>query len=480
MKINIVKNLLFIDIALGLLVLYLIFFNYSHLILLISDNYLPVWSDEYFYFINADSYIQNNTLQAALTYSGKGSVIFSSDAHGFAYSLLHGIVAYFFDWTNLSFIYLNFALIVVAILLISFLKPLTISQKIWISCLILLYPFFQLYGFTYMQESIHVFIAIVLSILLYKLYEKEENSLYVWLFIGVIFIGSFFRSLWFFWLIGLIPLADSKREYKKYGIIFFLGVLLSFLFTKMFTESIPNYFSSLLVLLENGDVWGFLVSLVTHFFENIKFYFSIKNFNSVYDTIKYINIGVVFYFVFDAIKNKNRLSKAISLIGAVNFLLLFFLYDAFGGREIRTMSPLFYFSIIFIVTGVKNYLRYPIIASVFVLFVLNLDTTKEWILERNRINLNSPQNLHRKAAFDQIAKELKESSTILLNYTPRDYSLDLFGLPLKTSNGAPLRYIVPYYQVEIGDYDYHIIRPNRAGINNKIIDNRYYILSKKK
>ncbi|OJV42954.1 MAG: hypothetical protein BGO29_07255 [Bacteroidales bacterium 36-12] len=152
-----------ISILLGICYLYFILINS------ISVNYHPVWSDEFFYYINTCSFIENNTLKAALTLNGKGSVVFGSDTHGFGYPLLHGVIAKVFGWHNLNFIIFNFVLLTFSIITIWFMKSVRHIHKLWISIYILLFPFFTLYAFTYMQEIVHIFIAILLSACIYNI-----------------------------------------------------------------------------------------------------------------------------------------------------------------------------------------------------------------------------------------------------------------------------------------------------------------------
>ena len=456
--------------------LYYILYHYVRLLQSVSEKYYPVWGDEFFYFVNVKSFVANNTLKAALTYSGEGSPIFGADAHGFGYPLFHGIIANIFGWSNLNFIYSNFIMVLIAVILITCMKSLRIDQKVWSSCIILMFPLLPLYGFTYMQESIQIFIAIVLSVLFYSIYKKEDNAIYIKLFVITIFLSGIFRSLWLFWLIGLIPLAKTKDESKKYWLLFIVGVVCSFVFTKLFNESLPNYFSSVLDLLKSGDIGGAIASLFNHFFKNLNLYFLEDQRSFVYQSMKYINFGLIFYFMIHFLIKKNKISLGISLIGLCNFLLLFALYDAQEWRGIRTMSPLFYFCVIFIVVEIENYLKYPFIILLIFVFAKNLDTSKHWIEERN--TMGSAIDETEIETYKMISENVNGQSLVLINYVPRDYSRDLLNLPLKNAENFPIRYIVPYYKVKKTRYNYHLIRPNRAGISNKLLDNKYFILSK--
>ncbi|WP_299246650.1 hypothetical protein [uncultured Aquimarina sp.] len=462
----------YIEIGFGILILYAVLFNYIHLLNSITHNYLPVWSDEFFYFINTNSFFQNGVLEAALTYNGEGSRILGVDAHGFGYPLLHGGIAKIFGWDNLNFIYFNFISVLISVLLMCCIRRITITEKLWVSNLILMFPFFILYGVTYMQESIHILIALVISVLVYFIYNKEDNKVYIVLFLITIFIAGIFRALWFFWLIGLIPLAKSNKQLIIYFSLFLLGVVMSFVFVLFFTEPVPNYFSSLVVLLKNNKIGEGLVSLLFHFYDNLNFYFFGKSGDLVYKSMKYLNFGIVTYFSYLAFKNKSRLTIAIALIGTLNFLLLFTIYDAFDWREIRTMSPLFYFYIIFIVSSSRR-ITHLLIIILCCLFFPTLKISNQWIQERNNVQII----YDKKDVYKEIGKKIVDNKLTLLGYIPRDYSTDLLDLPLSNISGSPIRYIIPYYNVEKKYFDYTIIRPNTNTQNFKIIDNKYYILT---
>ncbi|TAE74310.1 MAG: hypothetical protein EAZ85_04880 [Bacteroidetes bacterium] len=451
-------------------------FFYFQLINNITGHYHPVWSDEFFYYINSCSFVENNTLKAALTYSGEGSVIFGADVHGFGYPLLHGCIGKIFGWHNLNFIRLNFVFLVFSIFVIWQVKSIIFKQKLWISIYILLFPFFPLYAFTYMQEIIHVFVAIILSVCIYLINNKEKNNTYIFFFILIIFIAGVFRGLWFFWLIGLIPLAKNKKQMIFYSLLFLLGIIISLVITKLFTEPVPNYFSSVIDLLKQGELKKTASSVYYNFRNNFFLYFSStqdKNY-IVYIFMKIMNMVSVLFFIFLAYRNKSKLNISLALIGLSNFLLLFLLYDAFDWREIRTMSPLFYFYILFIVLETKGFIKYVQLCCFLVIFALNIQTSKEWIAERNVIDLTK---IHKeKMVYNDISKKIPNQKIILVDYIPNDHSWELLNLPLCNANNHQIRYIIPYYNVKKTHYDYILKRPKIDILRNKVIDNEIYVL----
>ncbi len=469
----------YIEILLGVILLYAILFNYSKLILSISENYHPVWSDEFFYYINVDSFIQNDTLKAAITFGGEGSTLFGADAHGFGYPLLHGVIGKISGWSNLNLIYFNFILICIPIILICLVKTISVSQKMWIVISILSFPFFSLYAFTYMQEILHVFIALMLSIIMYCIYQKDknDNKFYISLYIVLVFVAGIFRSLWLFWLVGILPLAKDKKQLVRYVVVFVLGGFFSFLVNRYVYEPVPNYFSSITDLLKKGEILEVFTSLYSNFWSNLRLYFFYDKGSAVYLLMKYINLGAVIYFTSDAIKTKNKISISLASIGVLNFLLLFLLYDAFSWREIRTMSPLFYFYIIFIITRSKNVIQYLQVGILCILFVSSTKMSRQWIAERNRVNVEEFNKC--KVAYLEIANKIPDGSKVLISYLPKDHSLDLLSLPLSTLGNEPIEYIVPYYKLQNSTYDYILDRP---GVNyneyDKLIENKYYTLFK--
>jgi hypothetical protein len=476
MKIITDQQKLQLEFVFGIFILLGICFTYFLLLNNITFAYHPVWSDEFFYYINAYSFVENNTLKAALTYSGEGSVLFGADAHGFGYPLLHGSIAKIFGWHNLNFVITNVVFLASSIFMIWCIKSITFIQKLWISVYILLFPFFSLYAFTYMQEILHILIAIILSVCIYLIYNKEKNIVYIGLFVLTIFIAGVFRGLWLFWLIGLIPLAKDKKQMILYFLLLGFGIITSLVFTKLLTEPVPNYFSSLMDLLKNGEIKKMSLSVFNNFFKNVQsYFFSIQN-GIVYFFMKIATIGAVLFFTFIAFRTKSKLNISLALIGLSNFFLLFLLYDAYDWREIRTMSPLFYFYILFIVLETKGFVKYIQIGCLVLIFAFNIKTSKQWIAERNVIDLVTTKK--ERMVYNDISKKIVAPSVVLVDYQPNDYTWDLLNLPVKNSNNQPIRYIVQYYDVNKTKYDYILKRPNIDTLSNKIIDTEYYVLMK--
>lgn len=460
-----------------LIIFIFVVFKYIQLIFQINCNYFPVWSDEFFYFVNIQSFIENNTLNASLTFSGSGSTIFGADAHGIGYPILHGVIGKIFGWGNLNFIIFNIFIVIATIVVLikqSFLK---FNEKIFASSILLLFPFIPLYSFTYMQEVIHVFIAVVLSVLIYNIYKSENNVFYIIIFITIVLLSGFLRGLWMFWLIGLLPLSKNYKQFLIYSLVFLLGAVVSFIITSLFLENTPNYFSSVLILLKQGEYLKSIESLFNHFINNIQLYFFSKEGGIVYIAMKYIVFLSTVYFLVLYLISKTRLHFSLFLIGFLNFFLLFFLYDACSWREIRSMSPIFYFYILFISFELKSVYKYFILIGFLILFILNFKMSKTWIFERNQ-SLNN-KNVNEQNYYNEIINNVDNDKIVLVDFIPRDYSWDLLYLPLKNKNGSQIKYIIQYYNVNKVKYDYILTKQNNLDtISEKLIKNEFFTLLK--
>jgi hypothetical protein len=459
----------------GMVLLIVITIGYCLLILQMQGSYLPVWSDEFFYYTNAASFFKNSTLKAALTFNGSGSRLLGADAHGFAYPVLNGGIAKIFGWGNFNIIYTNFFFIIASLAMVWFQKIITGYQKILITAFILLFPFFVLYGFTYMQESIHIFFSIACSILIYKIHINGKRK-YYFSFVFLVAVAALFRPLWLFWLIGLIPFAKSRLQFRNLILIFVLGITASFFITYYFTEAVPNYFSAVNNLFAQGQIKAVFFSLVKHFAYNLyAYFFSTENF-LIYLPIKYLIFATLVLFVFNAIKYRSKLHISIALIGVLNFLLLFLFYDVFKWREIRVLAPFFYFCIPFWVTEINNYLKYLCLFVLAVLFILTLPVAEQWIEERN---IHSAKKaLNQQAVFDEIGQNVSGNAIVLVNYLPTDSTLDLISLPLQNVSNSPIRYIIPYYNVKKVKYNYTLNRPWVKSSDSILIANQYYKLER--
>ncbi len=423
----------------------------------LGPAYHPLWSDEFFYYMNALSLADNKTLAASFTYNGTGSRLFGADAHGISYPILNSIAPAIFGWNNFNFIGLNFILFLIPAILILLSKEISIFYKSSILAIFIAYPLFLFFGFSFMQEVVHIFLGTISGFLLFKVYNSQNKPSSILIYTIFILFSGTFRSLWFFFLMALIPLSLSKKQLFYFSIISLLGIFCSLIYTKFFIEPIPIYYFQVFENLTKGNVDLVVKSIYTHFKINIISYFSIQYNGFVYNSMKYIVFLSAVYFVIMSVFKKNKIFISLALIGIINFSIIFFLYDAFDGREIRTLSPLFYFYLIFLVLFLQPWLRFGLFLWVFYCFNLHLNKADYWIKERNKPYQG--HELGKKEAFSKLKSLIPGEKTILLDYQPDDNTSDMIVLPIKNDHNQQIRYIIPYFKVKTIKPDYILARP---------------------
>jgi hypothetical protein len=325
-----------------------------------------------------------------------------------------------------------------------------------------------------MQELIQVFFAVLLGVLLYHISEKKNNKKLIVIFVLAIIIASLYRGSWFFWLIGLLPFANNKRQQLYFFILFILGFFASIAFVNLFGEAVPNYFSQMIALLLDGKIYVVAQSLFMHTLTNVKLYFFSTNSSLVYFSMKFLTAGVIAFFSYHAIKTKDKMSISIVLIGFVNFILVFIFYDANYWREIRTLSPLFYFSILFLVLKLDKKSNYILIVALAALFSLTFKISLQQIKERNDTT-NYSQLEH--DAFRLIAESVSKDEIILINM-PIEHSWLMLYLPLQNKYKQPIRYMIPFYGLHFKGYNYTLTPKGYQTKGTKILNTPFYCLSK--
>lgn len=460
-----------------LLTVALVFGTYIFLLLQVQQNYKPVWSDEFFYYINAHSFFENNSLKAALTVTGKGSKLFGADAHGFSYPLLNGLIAKGIGWHQLNFIYSNFFFLGISILLVCLQKSISIWHKFMMVFLILTFPCFSLYAFTYMQEAIHMLFAISIGLLLYHISQKDNKAVYVVAYLFVVFFAGLFRAVWFFSWIGLLPFIGGRNKFLV-SVFLLAGILIStFVITWLFVEPIPTFYNELVAGISQGEIWKIVKSLFGKFATNAKMYFYSASTPAIYLVMKYSIVLALGYFVYKAALFKTKIYVALSLIGITNFLFLFLLFDSFYWRDIRLLAPLIYLFIPCLVCMANDKIKYIVPGVSFLLFITAYPLVKERIEERNISS--GAEMLIKKTDYALLKNLPKGNPTILLNYIPADHTTDLICLPLQNIEGNQINYIVPYCGKKNINFDFIFERSDTILPYFKVIKGNYFTLYSK-
>lgn len=429
------------------------FFTWLFLIVKWNFEGLPYWSDEFFYWQNAYSFYVSGQLDAVFTLDGNGSRLLGADAHGPTYTVLHGLIANLFGWNTTNFQLLNFALMVFLLFVLFQSKELNSFQKFSYAALVYTYPFFKLYAFGFLQEVIHGFIAFLIAYFLLKMNRNPNQKKWTFALIGMILIGGIFRPLWFLWGLALAPFCWKHKSWFLLLVNICIWPVLAGLFSFYFMESLPNKFGLIIqyVLYDKNYNAAFQI-LVNNCVDNLRVFFF--DFGSLrYALMRPLFFLLLCYFTWKQAKSPSTLFLSLVIIGWINFLLLIFLYDAYYWRDIRTMSPLFYFlGFFFIIYASKA------LITIFQIFTLiSMFTMIPVAMDEI--------NVHR-GVEPQIITQLSDKLTYLFEkekitsnskiYVDESFYMNnnLIALPLIIIDDKPIKYIIPYYEKDKLSYDY--------------------------
>ncbi len=428
-------------------------------------NHLPVWADEFGYYANSYGFYLNTTTQSSLTFSGKGAILGGGAAHGFMYFAVHGSIAKLFGWSNLTMIITNYVLVLLSILLVWFQKieKLNLVNKLFFSILVLGFSFLPIYIQTYMQEILHLFFAVCCSLFVLKIYTTNNTNKRKMIvsFIVFLILISLFRPLWLFWVIVLIPLAKNKKELFFWIVVNGICFLLSFIFSKLFFEFTPSFLSDFISTLKKESILNSISIFAHHAMDNIYMYFRLHE-DPTYNFIKFSYVFILVYFFTRIFITKKKIDIACFLVVGLNLALLAALYEASLWREIRVLSPIYYFACIFIALQTTNFQKYILLLFLLPSFFYASFYNPNDDLQNQHIVKEITEL--RLILEDSISKLdiTEQDNIILLNYRPSDRGYETLSFPLQTKNNVPIKYIVPYYKVELGNY-YFILDKNQNG-----------------
>lgn len=207
--------------------------------------YLPssAINDGFGYFVEAKSFFLNHQLRSAVIHLNRISPIGEFYSHGFAYSLINGGFALLVGWHDKLIIRINVVLLATAVTFI-----LTRSYE-WPWKLVLLLLFMTFYltptmTFAYMQEIVHLLLALVLGQLLMTIIDQEDTGrnwgLMLCYYI-LIAVFALMRPTWVFWAVGPLALANSRRDLVLFGSLSVLYLGLGYLSLKLFFAPYPYY-----------------------------------------------------------------------------------------------------------------------------------------------------------------------------------------------------------------------------------------------
>jgi len=419
-------------ILVGLCGVYFYFFSF------INSSYAPYYGDEFFYYKNAESFHQTSKLEAAFTYTGKGSMVVGFDAHGPGYPILYGSIGKVFGWFGSLIPIINVSILIIALLLLVIQKKTSLQVKYLQLTLILGSPITLFYSFSFLPELIQIAGAILLF-LQFKRYHKNRNRVDLILLIFLILFLGLIRSTWFFGLIGLI-VYPKKIQWGMALLLLLPALGLSYLSQILFHEMVPNTFTGIGELIRSQQYVQVAEELLSNLKRNL--YFALTYSEGKFYAIQKIWMlaSIILAFLFF---RKEKLIQVGFLIFGLTFIFNMFFYKNYSWNDLRIYSPMLLFLNLSMISSLSHQL---VPKSLVVInlssFILILPLSLKLINYRINSNLKViPESA--KEALLHLEQPLILIDTLVL----KDYSLDQF--PISNRKDQPIRYILPFYEIQI-------------------------------
>lgn len=445
----------------------------------LSTETYPLHSDEYGYSKNIESFLQNHTLSSALTLDEKYSKIGNFSFHGFSYTAIYGSLVATFHSHNI--ITINILLCIFILIFILFMKELTLLSKIRLIALMASYSVFFLYTFSYMVESIHLSLSVLITYIIYK-HLTQNSTIYKWGFIFIIFSVSLLRQTWFIYIFSIFFQTDVKK--KLIFNISIVGLILILILTNMYLFYAPYENGFIYHLLHDSNIYTFSTTLYENFTQNIKLYFLDYISNFYY----FSKIGLICLLMctsYYGYKEKNRFLLSISFIGWSYFFILLLLYNATAWRELRVLSVV-YISTLLSLTLLKK----DTILNIFlVIQLLLLPSILQHYNDTRIVFYQQPlpqiqkQKLTEYAKLSYLVKPNSKKEILIIvdnGLLSLNYNKILASLPIKAEDNTVIKYSISYFskfniQKTRGDY---LLTSKKYTSLHEIIQNNFFYLYK--
>lgn len=424
------RKSLYLYIIFGLLVsIFISLFVYS----VFDGRFFIINEDETIYYNSAKIFYEANSVKSFSCINEDVSPILQTAWYGPFYHLFYGSIAKVFGYNHLNFVITNFILVLLSFLLI-FKSKLSINTKL-ISCISILAADSILKNvFSYFPETLHIFFAIVLILILVRLYYQEENKRNLWTYVLFVLLFSLFRVSTIFWLIGIIPFAKTRKQGAIYLGVLFLGILLTTVYMKFFTA--PAYAVGIknIDYLFNLEIGNFINAMFSHLWINLSYLFTQPS----------ITIFIILFLIIltsvRAIKNHNKLQAAAALICVLIFIILVSLYT----------TDLFYFekqtAVLIPLLVISNLIENKNKLIILILFL--------GVMPYSIANSITGIDLHKQAHdvfiqredmvahFNKVSElvDQTKSNYIIWNYSEHDYPRRTTEaiIPVSNNNGFPI------------------------------------------
>ncbi len=346
----------------------------------------PVWSDEIDYWRKLNYFSDNSALPFESTEENGARPTLGY--HGLGPFLAYGLPAMIFGWSYNSIVLSNLAYCVIAFVIFVLLVKPTNSQCGLVAVLWLFYPCIYLYISTSMLELIQYAGVIVIISLLIRILDSD-NVVPLFLISAVfIMLFSVIRLTNLIFFLPLVFFASKFRLNKQlllFGLISLAICLFSYKFINSFVTVYPKGF--MYSLGQEFSLAGKAELLLGHFIVNVANYFSFKD-DPTEIAQRYFYFICMMVFLIGAIysKRKQKIDQEEQNISAILFLSFAFLaiallaiillYDVFGWRDFRTLTPLLWSQLLLVISLniISKRKSWILVIAILILFAISSGT----------------------------------------------------------------------------------------------------------
>jgi hypothetical protein len=456
-----------------------------------EGKYFLKHEDEAIYYGCAKLFYATNSVQAAGCNLEDVAPIGKINWYGPGFHVIYGTLFKIFGTSPVVFPLFHFFLAILCLVMIVKI-PVALELRITFALAFALSQQFLSYIFTFFPETLVLFFATILTVLLYYQSTSENEKgkrIAIALYVLLCFTFSLCRITFIFWLIGWVALAQSWKSLVLRFSLFALTMVGTLFYMKYFLA--PTYAPSLqkVDLLYQGHVLDFIVMTLDAMFEN--FLLFVTSGSIAINTL----IGLIVSAIFVMVLKGGKFVTSAVIICLTLLLIFFALYvvsSFFFMKQTAMMIPLLLFSIIL---GCRStVVNYILIAILLLIFPSRVISTLKLIKERrqeyvHRVEFNALEN-----AFAEIPKHIQNKSSIILwCYNEYDFGPSAEALlPFSTVANQPILYTTnvtsPDAPAEIKfqrynklKIDYVLSRFNLDQQNLDIVyTNQYYYLYKLK
>lgn len=410
-----------------------------------GPNNTPYYGDENFYVKNAESFYRHSSLEAAFSYTGRGARLLGVDAHGPAYPLLHGGISKLIGWHLLTIPLIHLFLLGSALLCLYIRVKSELGIKLLQILLVLGCPVTLFYSMTFMPELIHISGGMMLYVLL-KAYLDNKSMRNYGILLAFILVLGFFRSTWFFAYLGLIVLPGPKKEIQTV-LVLVAGLVLAFGMQYLFHEQVPNAFSEAGNWIAKGQWERAIADLLFNTKRNL--YFLLNYTEGWFYTFQKIWLILSLIVAFFYAKKEPLIRFGVAgLLILLVFNLVF--YKNYDWVDLRMYTPW----VIFLNLGLIHCINckaLPLLALNFSSFLLILPFFNQLMTYRTQPGARDiPQAVERELVDLKAPVLVHIDPAILDGYA-------LWQLPISNHEGEPIRYILPYYEIEMASPDIWLV-----------------------